>query len=46
MKKFDTAHIVQLYGVVSNGQPALMVLEYYWLAPLSSPPPLANLFSN
>lgn len=30
MKQFDTAHIVQLFGVVSNGQPALMVMEYYW----------------
>ena len=29
MKQFDTAHIVQLFGVVSNGQPALMVMEYY-----------------
>ncbi|KRX70924.1 Insulin-like growth factor 1 receptor [Trichinella sp. T6] len=27
MKKFDTAFIVKLYGVVSEGQPALVVME-------------------
>ena len=29
MKEFNTHHIVALFGVVSNGQPALVVMEYY-----------------
>lgn len=27
MKQFNVAHIVKLYGVVSEGQPALVVME-------------------
>ncbi len=27
MMQFKTAHVVKLYGVVSNGQPALVVME-------------------
>ncbi len=29
MKEFDTNHVVALYGVVSDGQPALVVMEFY-----------------
>lgn len=28
MKQYNTAYIVQLLGVVSDGQPALIVMEY------------------
>lgn len=28
MKLYRTAYIIQLYGVVSKGQPALVVMEY------------------
>ena len=27
MKKFNAAHIVKLYGVVSDGQPVYVVME-------------------